>query len=218
MIFAKKLPFIYSDTFIIIAIIVMALLAIISFVLVPLFFFKKTPTRKTKLIIGVDHKVRLNDELNKFFESITIQNAVITFVPNKGIERVRVAIYYPSKIINNCLIYDLDFTEEKVRKVHFPDGIKYLNNLVIVDDNNRMLDEKPLYEVKRSRLWLFSIVSGVTLAICIFLIVLIFSTHLRKVDNSFVGYYFFAILGLALIPGVYFGSKALIKFQERRGK
>ena len=65
MVFAKELPFMYTDAFIAIAIIIMVFLAVTSFVLIPLFVFIKTPNRKESISIGEDHKLNLNEELKK---------------------------------------------------------------------------------------------------------------------------------------------------------
>ena len=218
MTYAKALPFIYTDTFIAIAIVIMVLLAVISFVFIPLFFLKKTPNRDGRLITDKDFKLVLNEELQKYFASITIKNRVVTFVHLPGIEKVRVALRFPSAITCVTQVYNLDFTKGDELTVVYPGHHKMLSDLFIVDNENRDSLGQPLLSLKRSRLLVFSIASGLTLGISIFLSVLIFSTHLRKVDPTYVGYYFFALIGLAIIPIIFFSVLAINKKLERRGK
>ena len=220
MVFAAKktLPFIYSDTFIAIAIVIMVFLAVLSFVLVPLFILKKSPNRKVKLSLDEDNNLILTDELKKYFSKVEIKDRIVTFTRLPEIEKVKVALYFPGLISPKALIYDLDFNESNILKVAFPDHHNTLKYITLLDADNKDVDGLPVTSLKRSRLWIFSIVSGLSLAASIFLIVLILSTHLRQVDNSFVGYYFFALFGGALIPGIYFAVRAISKKLEKGGK
>ena len=214
-----SLPFIYSDAFIVIAIIVMVVLAIISLVLIPLFVYKKTPNKYPRIVINNEDKLaELGEEEIKYFSSVKVESHYLVFKPQKDIINVRVAICFHIGHGKKVFYYDLDFSENDTIRINFPEKAYFVNFLQVVDENNRDLNGNLVESVKNYTLWIYAISVGVSAAASIFLVVLILSTHLRRVNNAFIAYYFLALLGGGLVPAIYFLLRKLVRKNEEGGK
>ena len=214
-----SLPIIYSDAFIIVALVVIGLIAIGCLVLIPLFLLKKTPHKYPGYQFEPNtHDVVLNDEFKSLFSKVTIKNRYIVFTKAKAANKARIAICFYYKRHKEISYYDLDFSENETVRINFPEKAVYISYLLPVNEENRDSAGFLVESLKKSRLWLYAIATGVGVAVSIFLIVLILSTHLRKVNNGFIGFYFLAAIGLALIPGIYFLMKKIYQRGEKGGK